>query len=39
MPWRTPTDAKIAALIGTRIDVVGSDVDESDAAGCREMAV
>jgi hypothetical protein len=36
--WRTPTDAKIAALIGARIDGVGIDVDESDAAGRREAA-
>jgi hypothetical protein len=27
MTWRTLTDAEIAALIGTRIDVVGFDVD------------
>ena len=38
MAWRTPTDAEIAALIGTRIDVVGIDVDVSDAAGHPEAA-
>jgi hypothetical protein len=27
MAWLTPTDLDIAALIGTRIDVVGFDVD------------
>jgi hypothetical protein len=38
MAWRTPTDAEIAAPIGTRIDVVGIDRDESDAARRREAA-
>jgi hypothetical protein len=38
MAWRTPTDAEIAALIGTRIDGVGIDADESDAAGRCEVA-
>ena len=37
MAWRTPTDAEIAALIGTRIDVVGIVVDVIDAAGRREV--
>ena len=39
MAWRTPTEAEIAALIGTCIDVVGIDVDVSDAAGrCEAVA-
>jgi hypothetical protein len=38
MAWRTPTDAQIAAPIGTRIDVVGIDIDESDAAGRHEVS-
>jgi hypothetical protein len=38
MTWRTPTDAEIAVLIGTRIDVVGIDVDVSDAAGRRKAS-
>ena len=37
MAWRTSTDAEIAALIGKRIDAVGTDVDERDAAGRREV--
>ena len=36
MAWRTPTDAERAALIGTRIDVVGIAVGVIDAAGRRE---
>jgi hypothetical protein len=39
MAWRTPVDAEIGALIGTRVDVVGIDVDESDAAGRCKVAV
>jgi hypothetical protein len=38
MAWLTPTDAESAVLIGTRIDVVGIDVDVSDAAGHHEAA-
>jgi hypothetical protein len=37
MAWLTPTDADIAALIGTRIDVVGFDVDVIDGTGRREV--
>jgi hypothetical protein len=34
MAWLTPTDAEIAAVIGTRIDV---DVGVIDATGGREV--
>jgi hypothetical protein len=37
MAWLTPTDLDIAALIGTRIDVVGFDVEVIDATGRREV--
>jgi len=37
MAWRTPTDAEIAALIGTCIDVVGIVADVIDAACRREV--
>ena len=43
MAWRTPTDARIAALIGARIDVertaVGIVVGVIDDAGHRETAL
>jgi hypothetical protein len=39
MAWRTPTDAEIAALSGTRIDVIGIVVDVIDADGrCEAVA-
>ena len=37
MAWRT-TDARIAALIGARIDAVGRVLAVIDAAGRRELA-
>ena len=36
MAWRTPTDAEIVALSGTRIDVVGIVVRVIDEDGRRE---
>jgi len=38
MAWLTPTEADVAALIGTRLDRVGIDADVIDAAGRREVA-
>ena len=37
MTWRTLTDAQIAALIGTRIDIVAFDVTVTDDDRRREV--
>lgn len=36
MAWCASRDLGVAALIGTRSDVVGIGVDGRDAPGCRE---